>query len=567
MRDITGLRTGVASIVLVGLLAACAPAGGPNQSGDGARRETAAPKTLTIGVLRGLPDFSPFTAMSVSTSASNITPMVSDGLTYADDRNVVHPLKAVELPSFEKGTWKLFDDGRMETTWRLRPNIFWHDGTPQTVADYAFSFETNRDRELPRAPNAETLAQSGLTFPDPSTIVVSWSSPFVNAGTSGPGALPKHVLDDAYRQDKLGAFINHPYWTLEHIDDGPYKIVRFELGSDMELARHDLYYRGRPPFDRVYVRVIGDAQTLISNILSGAVDIVLPPGPDLDAALEVKRRWEGTGNEVRADVVGRIIHFEPQFRPEIARPSFGLAEQPVRQALYQAINRPALAEFMTHGFGPLADSWYRPDEARRSELAIPQFAYDPSAAPALLASVGWRRGPDGLLVNDRTGEPFRVEIWANVAASWDKLGYAVAEDWKPLGVDAQIHAIPPSRTGDREYESGHTGVFVTNVNEDQFFVNRLHSTRIPSTATRWVGNNRGGYQNPQVDALYDRLVATINPRDRTPIERELVRAVVGGLVMMPFYWETLPVLKLKGVKDHKMKTGNNTWFFFNWDKE
>ena len=170
-------------------------------------------------------------------------------------------------------------------------------------------------------------------------------------------------------------------------------------------------------------------------------------------------------------------------------------------------------------------------------------------------------------MHDRTGEQFRVEIWANVAASWDKLGYAVAEDWKPLGVDAQIHPIPAARTGDREYESGHTGVFVTNVNEEQFFVNRLHSARIPSAATRWVGNNRGGYKNAEVDALYDRLVATLNPRERIPIERDLVRLVVGELVMMPFYWETLPVLKLKGVKDHKLKTGNNTWFFFNWDKE
>jgi len=554
-------------LILVGVIAGCAPAPAPGQSTDAGRRESNTPKSLTIGVLRGLPDFSPFTAMSVSTSASAIAPMVDDGLTYTDHLGVTHPLKAVELPSLEKGTWKIFDDGTMETTWRLRPNIVWHDGTPQSPADYLFDFEVSRDKDLPRSVNPEVAAQSGVSFPDPLTMVVSWSMPYVDAGITGPDGLPRHLLEDAYRQDKLNAFINHTYWTHEYVDDGPYRIARWELGADMELERHSRYYLGRPPFDRVFVRVIGDAQTLISNILSGALDIVLPPGIDLDAALEVKRRWEGTDNEVRADVVGRIIHFEPQFRPEIARPSFGLAEQPVRQALYQAINRQALAAFMTHDFGALADSWYRPAEPRRSELAIPQFPYDPSSAAALLASVGWRRGADGMLVHDRTGEQFRVEIWANVAAAWDKLGYAVAEDWKPLGVDAQIHPIPPSRTGDREYESGHTGVFVTNVNEEQFFVNRLHSARIPSAATRWVGNNRGGYTNSEVDVLYDRLVTTIDPRNRTPIERELVRAVMGGLVMMPFYWETLPVLKVKGVKDHKLKTGNNTWFFFNWDRD
>ena len=51
----------------------------------------------------------------------------------------------------------------------------------------------------------------------------------------------------------------------------------------------------------------------------------------------------------------------------------------------------ALADYMTSGFGPLADSWYRPDEPRRADLQIPRFAYDPSVAPGLLAQAGWLR--------------------------------------------------------------------------------------------------------------------------------------------------------------------------------
>jgi peptide/nickel transport system substrate-binding protein len=548
------------------MLTACAAPANPGQSPDGQPVPTAA-KTLTIGIQRGLPDFSPFTALSVSTSSSNIPPMVNDGLTYVDNRGIVHPLKATELPSIEKGTWKLFDDGRMETTWKLRPNVHWHDGAQQTIEDYRFAFQVARDPELPRNLTSFVLAQSDISFPDPLTIVVSWSGPHVDAGTSGTTVSPKHVLEKAYAEDKLGAFINHPYWTQEYIGDGPYKILQWELGADMELGRHEQYYLGRPPFDKIFVRVIGDANALVSNILAGALDIVLPPGISIDSAVEVRNLWQGTGNEARADVVGRIIHFEVQYRADRAKPQYGLVEQPVRQALYQSINRTAVAEYMTSGFGPLADSWYRPDEPRRAELQIPQFAYDPSVAPGLLAQAGWLRGADGLLVNNRTGDAFKASIWANQAASWDKLGYAVAEDWKRLGIETDVFPIPPARTGDREFEQGYPGVFVTNVNEEQFYVNRLHSSVIPSAGTRFVGSNRGGHSNAQIDALYDRLVATIDPGARTAIERELAQAVIGGLVMMPFYWETLPVLKLKGVKDHKVKTGNSTWFFFDWDKE
>jgi peptide/nickel transport system substrate-binding protein len=574
MKKIRGFHAVWVALIGLMLVSACAAPAPSGQPGDTARPVApAAPKTLTIGIQRGLPDFSPFTALSVSTSSSNIPPMVSDGLTYVDDRGVAHPLKAVDLPSIEKGTWKIFDDGRMETTWKLRPNVFWHDGTPQTPDDYLFTFQMSRDKELPRNLTSVVLAQSGISFPDPLTMVISWGSPHIDAATTGPtagsgsGLLPKHILGEAYEKDKTGAFINHPHWTHEFVSDGPYKIASWELGSDMELTRHDQYYLGRPPFDRVSVKVIGDANALVSNILAGALDIVLPPGISLDSAVEVRERWKGTGNEARADVVGRIIHFEVQFRPERAKPQFGFVEPAVRRALYQSINRVALADYMTSGFGPLADSWYRPDEPRRAQLEIPQFAYDPSVAPGLLAQLGWSKGSDGQLVNSRTGEKFVASIWANQAASWDKLGYAVGEDWKTLGVETEVFPIPAARTGDREYEQQYSGLFVTNVNEEQFYVNRLHSSVIPSAATRFVGSNRGGHSDPKVDALYDRLVATIDPAARTPIEHDLVNAVVGNLVMMPFYWETLPVLKVKGIKDHKVKTGNSTWFFYDWDRE
>jgi len=35
---------------------------------------------------------------------------------------------------------------------------------------------------------------------------------------------------------------------------------------------------------------------------------------------------------------------------------------------------------------------------------------------------------------------------------------------------------------------------------------------------------------------------------------------------MPLYWETSPVLKLKGVRDHEGR-GSWTWFFFDYDKD
>src|SRR5207248_9550705 len=41
----------------------------------------------------------------------------------------------------------------------------------------------------------------------------------------------------------------------------------------LEFDRFDGYYAGRPPLDRVILKVIADPNTLIANILSGNVDV------------------------------------------------------------------------------------------------------------------------------------------------------------------------------------------------------------------------------------------------------------------------------------------------------
>ena len=105
------------------------------------------------------------------------------------------------------------------------------------------------------------------------------------------------------------------------------------------------------------------------------------------------------------------------------------------------------------------------------------------------------------------------------------------------------------------------------MNEEQFYVNRLDSRYKTSAATRWTGQNRGGYENPKVDVLYSQLTTTIDPRARVPVLGELVKEIMGDVAMMPFYWEVLPVLKVQGIKDHRVRTGNNTWFFFDWDRD
>jgi ABC-type transport system substrate-binding protein len=50
-------------------------------------------------------------------------------------------------------TWRVFPDGRMETTFRLRANLTWHDGEPLSGADFVFAWRVYTNPDLGTARN------------------------------------------------------------------------------------------------------------------------------------------------------------------------------------------------------------------------------------------------------------------------------------------------------------------------------------------------------------------------------------------------------------------------------
>src|SRR5262249_23219674 len=152
----------------------------------------------------------------------------------------------------------------------------------------------------------------------------------------------------------------------------------WQEGSRIEFTRFDDYFRGRPPLDRVIIRVIPDANTLVANILSGEIDVIMPVSLSVDAAAELKQRWQGTGNEVNIFAEGMVRVLDIQHRPEVAQPANGTPIRAVRQALYYATDRDELSNVITHGLGPTADSWISPEDPiiHEVESAIPKYPYD-----------------------------------------------------------------------------------------------------------------------------------------------------------------------------------------------
>lgn len=64
------------------------------------------------------------------------------------------------IPTQENGDWMINRDRTMVTTYHLRLNTRWHDGTPLTARDFVFAFSVYIEQgpadsaAEPRAPDA-----------------------------------------------------------------------------------------------------------------------------------------------------------------------------------------------------------------------------------------------------------------------------------------------------------------------------------------------------------------------------------------------------------------------------
>src|SRR4051812_13774906 len=279
-------------VALVVGMAACAPSSRPTTSDATAPDRPAARKVLTLADAYE-PKAITETFGEKQTTGNNLKAVVQDALVYLPTFQSYQPQLATELPSIERGTWRVSPDGTMETIWHLRPNVKWHDGEPFTADDLVFSFQTSRDAEIATVPRAAERLVTSVEAPDPLTLVMHYSGPHVDAPRTTVGdVVPKHLLEELYARDKQ-AMANSTLHSTAFVGLGAYKMVRWDQGSFVEAARFDDYYLGRPPLDSIVVRFVTDPNTQVANVLAGAVDVVLTgasgTGLSVDQAIEVKR--------------------------------------------------------------------------------------------------------------------------------------------------------------------------------------------------------------------------------------------------------------------------------------
>ncbi|MBI4213606.1 MAG: hypothetical protein HY534_04785 [Chloroflexi bacterium] len=576
------------SLAMIGLLVvtACAPS---QSAGGGAEPAAPAPekeKTI-IAMIQREPgsldiELTQDRGSSRAGGAQHVAGIVKDGLTATDEGGQRVPQLATVVPSQANGMVVLNADGTMDVTWKLRPDIYWHDGAPVTTADYIF-----RERviaELQIVGTRPAVAMLGVTAIDDKSMVVKWAGPYINYDEGGIANLPKHILGPVYEQDKE-ALPRNRFFRGEHVGTGAFKLVEWVDGSHLDFRRFEQYYGGVAKVHRIILRLVPDTNVMVANLLSGTVEVAIPEGIEMEKAIELKQRWdqEGAGHSVKSYITTALYYLEIMVDPQYARPIKGMPVKEVRQALYFGLDRPSLNQALHGDLGMVADSQYAPNDKYYPMVkdVMPRYPYDTRRALQLLEQAGWTRGPDGILVHPPSG-PMQGSPWALPATGEErfdlhvmlfpgqqhfKMGSIVQANWKDIGVNTTLESLTPANQTDVSYTSRRSGLFTSNPGGSAFYQSRLHTRSIPIEANRYSGSNRGHYSNPEMDRLLETLAVTLDPAEQQRLHRRNLELTIGEAMMYPLFWESVPMISLKGIKGTKIIGSSATQNINEWDKD
>jgi peptide/nickel transport system substrate-binding protein len=535
----------VLSVTVWATLVGCAAP--PNRTDSGvapsaaAQTEPGRTKRIVIGIAGDLPVLTNRVIRAVyaytSPGGSEVEDLITDGLSDLDGADVPQAKLAEAVPAFENGLWKILPSGRTETTWRIRENARWHDGTPFTTDDLLFTMMVVRDRELPVFRDATYDLIEQVEASDARTFTVTWKQPFIQADTLFSKDLaqpmPKHLLEGQYTNDKAN-LLQIPFWSAEFVGAGPYRVKSFTAGSGLVLAAFDDYVLGRPKIDEIEVRFVPDPTTLLANVYSGAVDATIGRGIQLDLALEAKERWTA-GQPIMAPS-SRVAIF-PQFVDP--NPSV-IGEVRFRRALMYALDRQQIVDTLQSGVTPVAHAFLPPEHPDYAAVQgdIVRYDYDPRQAARLFEEIGLARAPDGFY-RDAVGGRLAVEIWASGES---KQMFAVADGWRQAGIDTDPIILPQQRWNDREYVAKFPGFRMNRQPSAISDLRRFQSAQAPLPENNFAGTNYSRYMNPELDALIDRYFLTIPKADRTRLLGDIMRHTTSALNVMALYHDVQPTL-------------------------
>jgi peptide/nickel transport system substrate-binding protein len=440
--------------------------------------------------------------------------------------------------------WEGSDDG-LSATFTLREGVTWHDGAPFTSADVAYS-AMEVWKPLQNLGRTILVNLESVETPDERTVVFRFAQPtpfqlIRNALPVISHVLPKHLFE--------GTDVAANPAGEQLVGTGPFRFVEHKPGEYYRLERNQGYWApGLPYLDEILYRVLPDRAAAAGALEAGEIELAafsMVPLADLARVAEVP------GLEVHAEGYEALTY---QLVVEINHRRAELADPRVRRAIAHAIDRDFVVDTVFLGYARPSVGPVPQYDTQFLNAELTGYAFDPTAANALLDEAGYARGEDGVRFSLR----LLPAPWFNETRQFgDYLRQALAE----VGIDAEVV---------NNDSAGHQQAVYTDhafdlaVGSPVYRGDPAISTTILVESGLPAGvpfSNQGGYANPEADALIAAGLITVDEAERVAIYQAFQALVVEDLPLInvaEWGFTTVASDRLRNIQN------NPRWAVSNW---
>ena len=411
--------------------------------------------------------------------------------------------------------WTVAEDG-LTYEFTLRKDVKFHDGTPFTAHEYAWTLQRAMDPRN-QAPIAAML--TGVVSAealDDYTLQLKLAWPNYPLLANMALIYDFHPLSPAYVEQMGEDYGRHP------MSVGPFKFKEWQTGEKIVLERNPDFawgpehtHGGAPYIETIEFRIIPEYATVVAGLESGEIDYAGVQAKDVD-------RIKDTG---QFQILGALLRgISPFVTLNTVQPPFD--DVRVRQAFNLAVNRDALVQVVMHGraiphYGPISPSvpGYWPGTEYIG------YHYNLDEAKSLMEEAGYSYNDDGMLEKD--GQALALVLKTTPGSS--KTAEVLQEQFGALGVEIQIEQLELGILRE-EYASGNYTLGLRGlVHPDiSLLFAMFHSSMIGAWNSSFVNE-------AQVDQFIADIVYTADDKVHEEAAIALQRHVVEQAYIVPLY--------------------------------
>ncbi|MCB4824007.1 ABC transporter substrate-binding protein [Roseicella aerolata] len=443
-------------------------------------------------------------------------------------------------------SWEADPADRTKWVFRLRQGVKFHDGSDFDADAVIWNFEKVLNPQAPHFDNRQA-AQVRPRLPsvaawrkiDAMTVEVTTRT----VDSIFPYQMLWFLISSPAQYEKLGRswerFAEAPSGT------GPFRLARLVPRERAELVRNPGYWNPArmPKLDRLVLVVAPEAVTRTNALLTGQVDLIETPAPDLVP------RLRQAGMRIMENVTPHVWNYHLSLLEGSPWRDLRL-----RRAANLAINRDEVVALMNGLAKPAAgvvdpsSPWFG-----RPEF---QVRYDVDAARKLLAEAGISRG-----------SPLRTKFLIATGGSGQMLSMPMNEyiqsAWREVGIEVEFQAVElevlytcwrQGAAGEIARGGAITANNVAYVTSDPLYalVRFFHSNQVAPTGVNW-----SHYRDAETDRLIDTALNTFDPAEVDRLMARVHERVVDQALLVFVVHDTNPRALGRAVRGY---TQAQHWF-------